>query len=377
MLLSGAAADRFAATLADQPTLSLIGPGEGVSLMPASFADVAVHVIASPHSPELAAEIAKLRERTNAPLILAAYGEPNGIVETGLTVGAADVLALPQAKETLLFALHKAARTNGAAHSGKILTVFSPKGGSGKTVLATNIAVAAARSGVESLLVDLDLQFGDAALTTGVSPRATIADLAGASGQMDVEKLTAFVSPGPTDGLSVLAAPTRPEEAQSLGQPELKAILHVAREAYGAVVVDTGPLFDAAVLAAVDCSDHLLIVSNPEITSLKNVRIGLETLDRLGFPRERISVVVNRVGAPGSVGRREIEQALDTEIGYELPDDAAVPGALNRAVPVVLADADSRFARAVSVLGTSLVGDAGDGEPATDNQRRFLLRGRR
>ena len=287
------------------------------------------------------------------------------------------MLTLPQAKETLLFALHKAARANGTAHSGKILTVFSPKGGSGKTVVATNIAVAAARSGVETLLVDLDLQFGDVALATGVSPRATIADLAGASGQMDVEKLTAFVSPGPTPALSVLAAPTRPEEAQSIGQTELKAILHVAREAFGAVVVDTGPLFDAAVLAAVDCSDHLLIVSNPEITSLKNVRIGLETLDRLGFPRERLSVVVNRVGAPGSVGRREIEQALDTEIGYELPDDAAVPSALNRAVPVVLADGDSRFARAVSVLGRSLVGDVGEGEPATEHQRRFLLRGRR
>lgn len=378
VLLSGAAADRLAASLDDQPTLSLIGPaGEGGSSLPASFADVAVHVVASPHSPELAAEIAALRERTSAPLILAAYGEPNGIVETGLAVGAADVLTLPQAKETLLFALHKAARANGTAHSGKILTVFSPKGGSGKTVVATNIAVAAARSGVETLLVDLDLQFGDVALATGVSPRATIADLAGASGQMDVEKLTAFVSPGPTPALSVLAAPTRPEEAQSIGQTELKAILHVAREAFGAVVVDTGPLFDAAVLAAVDCSDHLLIVSNPEITSLKNVRIGLETLDRLGFPRERLSVVVNRVGAPGSVGRREIEQALDTEIGYELPDDAAVPSALNRAVPVVLADGDSRFARAVSVLGRSLVGDVGEGEPATEHQRRFLLRGRR
>src|SRR5262249_11980781 len=131
VLLSGAAADRLAAILAEQPTLSLIGPGEGVSLMPASFADVAVHVVASPHSPELSAEIPALRERTSAPLILAAYGEPNGIVETGLTVGAADVLALPQAKETLLFALHKAARTNGATHTGKILTVFSPKGGSG------------------------------------------------------------------------------------------------------------------------------------------------------------------------------------------------------------------------------------------------------
>src|SRR5207248_956999 len=162
-----------------------------------------------------------------------------------------------------------------------------------------------------------------------------------------------FVCPGPIAGLALLPAPTRPEDAQAIGQGDLKAILDAARASYEAVVVDTGPLFDAAILAAVDCSDHLLIVCNPEITSLKNVRIGLETLDRLGFPRDRTSIVVNRVGAPGGVVRREIEQALETEIRFELPDDAAVPAALNRAVPAVLADGDGRFSRSVTTLGKS------------------------
>jgi len=141
-------------------------------------------------------------------------------------------------------------------------------------------------------------------------------------------------------------------------------------------VIDTGPLFDGAMLAAVDCSDHLLVVCNPEITSLKNVRIGLETLDRLGFPRDRVSIVVNRVGAPGGVVRREIEQALEVEIAFELPDDPAVPSALNRAVPAVLADSDGRFSRSVSTLGKSLFVDS-EAVPAADNRRRSLLRGRR
>jgi pilus assembly protein CpaE len=367
VLLSGGAANKVAEAIAAEPTLSLIPKGQA--------ADVVLHVVESSSAPSLTGEVAEVRKSSSAPLILAAYGEPNGIVETGLAVGAADVLTLPQANETLLFALQKAARANGAdTAGGKILTVFSPKGGSGKTVLSTNIAVAAAQSGVETLLVDLDLQFGDAALTLGVAPRATIAELAGSSGITDVEKLKAFVCAGPTESLSLLAAPTRPEDAQVVDQAALKGILNAARSAYGAVVVDTGPLFDVAMLAAVDCSDQLLIVCNPEITSLKNVRIGLDTLERLGFPRSRISVVVNRVGAPGGVSQKDIEQALEVEIGYELPDDASVPKALNRAVPAVMADEDGRFARAVSELGTSLLGEAA---PVAAQQRRSLLRGRR
>jgi Flp pilus assembly CpaE family ATPase len=253
VLLTGSEAEQLAPSIGAEPTVSLIGPVRAEANVNLSPADVVLHVVASSSAPEVPNEVASLRSRSNAPIILAAYGEPNGIVETGLAVGAADVLSLPQPPETVLFALRKAVLANGGAGGeGKILTVFSPKGGSGKTVLSTNIAVAVARSGVDTLLVDLDLQFGDTALTMGVAPRATIADLAGSSGPTDVEKLKAFVCAGPVASLSLLAAPTRPEDAQVVNQVELKAILAAARDAYGAVVVDTGPLFDVAMLAAVD-----------------------------------------------------------------------------------------------------------------------------
>jgi pilus assembly protein CpaE len=229
---------------------------------------------------------------------------------------------------------------------------------------------------VDTLLVDLDLQCGDAALALSVPPRATIADLAGSSGDIDTEKLKAFVCKEQQTGLSLLAAPKRPEEAQILGQAEVGAILDVARNAYSALVIDSGPVFDAAVLAALDRTDELLLVCNPEITSLKNVRIGLETIDRLGFSRDRVSIVVNRLGAAGGVTRAEIERALETELAFELPDDAAVPTALNRGTPAVLADKDGRFARAVSALAGTLFVAAPTLAPAPA-PRRFALRGRR
>jgi pilus assembly protein CpaE len=260
---------------------------------------------------------------------------------------------------------------------GKVVTVFSPKGGSGKSVVATNLAVAVARSGLRTLLIDLDLQFGDSALTLAVAPRATIADLATAAGEVDAAKLRAFVSTDPRTGLDLLPAPQRPEEADAVGQTELTAVLVAARSMYEAIVVDTGPLFDGAMLAALDYTDELLLVCNPEVTSLKNVRIGLDTIDRLGFDRERVSLVANRIGAAGAVDRKEIESALDAEIAYELPDDPAVPAAVNRALPVVVSNARSPFSRALTKLTASVFAPERTSDDDNRRQRRFLVGGRR
>ena len=371
VLLSGPAADGVATMLAHQPAISLVRP-TGLAETQTS-ADVALHVL---ESSSVHGELPHARE-LRVPLILAAYGEPNGIVETGLAVGAADVLVLPQPAETLVFALRKAAAAAASANGdrGKVVTVFSPKGGSGKTVLATNLAAATARSGVETLLIDLDLQFGDSALTLAVSPRATIADLAASAGDIDLEKLKAFVSTDSRTGLSLLPAPKRPEEADLVGGPQLAAILEAARSGFGAVVIDTGPLFDVPMLAALDHTEQLLLVCNPEVTSLKNVRIGLETIDRLGFPRERVSLVANRIGAAGAVARDDIEDALDTKIAFELPDDPEVPAAINRALPVVLADEGTSFSQAAGRLADRVFAGARAKDDAP--RRRFGLRGRR
>ena len=376
VLLSGEAAGRLSGSLASEPALTVVEAPEHGRATPV---DVVLHVLHSSHdqSNKLATEVDELRVVTDAPLILAAYGEPNGISEAGLRVGAADVLVLPMPEETLLFALRKAAHV-AARTTGKVVTVFSPKGGTGKTVLATNLAAAASQSGVETLLADCDLQFGDSALTTSIRPRATIADLASAQGQIDREKLLAFVSRNEACGLTVLPAPLRPEEADAVGRPELQAILEAARSTYEAVVIDTGPLFETALLTALECTDELLLVCNPEVTSLKNVRIGLDTLDRLGFARERVSLVANRIGAPGAVSRADIEQALGTDVRYELPDDPAVPAAVNRAVPVVLADPRCRFSQAVERLAGQVVPGlhSETNHSEKSGKRRFLSKGR-
>jgi len=373
ILLSGPAASALAGTLEQEPGISVIRP-EAVGGAAPSTADVTLHVVESSSTPGIADDVRRVAELADAPLILAAYGVPNGIVETGLAVGAVDVLVLPQPTESVLFAVRKAARATPDTTTGKVVTVFSPKGGSGKTMLATNLAVATARCGLRTLLVDLDLQFGDSALTLAVTPRATIADLAASAGTIDADKLAAFVSTDPRSGLAVLPAPRRPEEADLVGQAVLAAVLDAARSAYEAIVVDTGPLFDAAMLAALDQTDRLLLICNPEVTSLKNVHIGLETIDRLGFDRERVSLVANRVGAPGALGRSEIEHALGASIMYELPDDPAVPAAVNRALPIVLAGEKSKFSRALGALALDVFPQPESGQQTS---KRRLIGGRR
>jgi len=154
-------------------------------------------------------------------------------------------------------------------------------------------------------------------------------------------------------------------------------VLVAARDAYEAVVVDTGPLFDGGMLAALDYTDQLLLICNPEVTSLKNVRIGLETIDRLGFAREKVFLVANRIGAPGGLGRKEIESSLDTSVAYELPDDPAIPTAVNRALPVVVSNAKSSFSQALVKLEASVFASAATPDDEEPRQRRVLLRGRR
>jgi Flp pilus assembly CpaE family ATPase len=372
VFLSGAAAHRLREQFDGQGGLSLITMESRNGMRP----DVALHVVDTSATAVVEESVRELRELTEAPLILAAYGEPNGIVEAGLRIGAADVLVLPQPAETIVFALRKAALATNGRQPGSIVTVFSPKGGTGKTVLATNLAAACAAGGMRTLLLDFDLQFGDSALTLAMAPKAGISDLAASAGRVDVDKLNAFVATDSRTGLALLAAPKRPEEAEVVGQEELAGVLKAARAAYDAVVVDTGPLFDRAVLAAIDHTDRLLLVCTPEVTSLKNVRLGLETIDRLGFPRERISLVANRMGAKGGVDRSDIERALEAKIAYQLPDDPAVPIAVNRALPVVVGDEASKFARDVVELRDSLFGATAAPAPAA-RERRHLLRGRR
>ncbi|HKT43238.1 MAG TPA: AAA family ATPase [Gaiellaceae bacterium] len=301
------------------------------------------------------ADVAAIREYTRAPIILVASGaEAAAMLERAIELDVADVLLLPQLTHNVVFAIRKASHARRhlqtAVHRGRVVTVFSPKGGTGKTVVATSLAsLLAKKEGKRTLLLDLDLQFGDAAIMLGLEPAKTVYDLVVAPGELDSEKLAGYVTKHAC-GLDVLAAPMRPEDAELVVESKVTALIDVARTSYDAIVVDTSPFFHGAVLATLDRTDQLLVLCGLDVPTLKNVRLALQTLEQLSFPASRITYVMNRTTANVGLKTREVEDGLHVKVAHELPLDRLVQVCVNRGEAAVLAQPRSEFARAIAGL---------------------------
>ena len=349
--------------LAKHPEIDLVGWAdnvmEGASTLTGGHLQVVLHATRSATLP--ANDVAAIREYTRVPVILLASGGSPTLLEDALDADVADVLLLPQLTDNVVFAIRKACHAGRRAASasggrqGRLVTVFSPKGGTGKTVLSTNIGTSLAKHwGKRALLLDLDLQFGDAAIMLGLEPDKTIYDLVTAPGELDSEKLAGYTTRHAC-GLDILPAPLRPEDAELVTEAKLARLLEVARESYDVIVVDTSPFFHGPMLATLDRTDELLLLTSLDVPTIKNVRLSLQTLELLSFPPDRIKVVLNRANSKVGMQRKEVESALEMGVRFEVPSDRAVPLAVNRGNPAVLADGKSEFSRAVKELAKSLV----------------------
>ena len=219
--------------LAKHPEIELVGSSdnvlEGASTLTGGHLQIVLHATRSATLP--ANDVAAIREYTKAPVILLASGGSPSLLEDALDADIADVLLLPQLTDNVVFAIKKACHTgrkqqaSGGGRQGRLVTVFSPKGGTGKTVLSTNVSASLAKHwGKRALLLDLDLQFGDAAIMLGIEPEKTIYDLVTAPGELDSEKLAGYTTRHAC-GLDVLPAPLRPEDAELVTEAKLARLL--------------------------------------------------------------------------------------------------------------------------------------------------------
>jgi pilus assembly protein CpaE len=361
--------------LANHPEVELVGSASQVSeaapTLTGGHLQVVLHATRSSTLP--VNEVAALREHTRAPIVLLASNGSPALLEEALEHDVADVLLLPQLTDNVVFAIRKASHvgkrlTGSARRYGRLVTVFSPKGGTGKTVTATNLGASLAKHwGKRALLLDLDLQFGDAAIMLGIEPDKTIYDLVTAPGELDTEKLSGYTTRH-ASGLDVLPAPLRPEDAELVTEAKLARLLEVARESYDVIVVDTSPFFHGPMLATLDRTDELLLLCGLDVPTLKNVRLSLQTLELLSFPPERIRLVLNRANSKVGMKPKEVEAALEREIAYEVPSDRSVPIAVNRGNPCVLADTKADFSRAVRSMAKQLVA----AQAAAKQKKSFL-----
>jgi len=219
---------------------------------------------------------------------------------------------------------------------GRVLTVFSAKGGCGKTTVATNLAAVLADKGKRQVcLVDLDLAFGDVAIALQLFPSHTIADAIPLGDTLDAQGVAGLLTPH-SPGLTTLVAPLEPGVASSIPAELVGRILDVLREQYDFVVVDTPPAFDDQVLAAFDRSDMIALLATLDIPAVKNLKLTLETMELLNYPPERYCVVMNRADAKVGLAVSDVEKTLGARVVAQIPSSRDVPASTNRGVPLAL-----------------------------------------
>jgi pilus assembly protein CpaE len=245
----------------------------------------------------------------------------------------------------------------GLREPGRIVSIFSPKGGVGRTTIAVNLAVAAAvELGKKVVLVDGSLQFGDVGVLLNLNPKnKSIADLIPEMASGDPESVDA-VTVNHSSGIQVLLAPPSPEMAELITTAYLRKVLEQLKGTHDLVVVDTWPWFHETTLSLLDISDVILTVLTLEITNIKNTRLFLEVAEQLGYPEEKIRLVLNRADSALGIRVADVQNSIGRKIDETIVSDGrSVVYALNRGVPFVLSNREAQVSQDILRLAREIV----------------------
>jgi pilus assembly protein CpaE len=284
------------------------------------------------------------------------------LLREALRSGIDDVLTLdaPEAewREAIARAQARLASDRGGApspqgdeeRSGRLITVFSSKGGSGKSLVASNLAILVAeRTGQPVTLVDLDLQSGDLAIMLQLMPALSIYDAAQASTHLDAEALAGHLT-AHHSGVSLLAAPMEPSLAEQVSGEAVARILQLLKGSTPVTIVDGPASFTDQLLASVDLSDLIVLVGSMDVPSIKNLRLAMNTLAQLGFPRDHIKLVLNRADSKVGLRSADVEKSLGAKIDVMIPSSRDVPLSVNQGSPLAVSRPKSAVVSAIREL---------------------------
>ena len=235
--------------------------------------------------------------------------------------------------------------------SAHVISVFSAKGGAGKSVVAANLAILLARHSDRPVcLLDADLQFGDTAVMLKLSPQHTVVDAVNSIARLDVPLLKSLLVRHEPSGVLVLPAPTEPAFADQVGAQDMLKIIDLLREFCGYVVVDTPAHFNDVILSVLEGSDDIVLVAGMDIPNIKNVKIGLQTLRLLGIPMSKLKLVLNRANSKVKLDIGEVERTLQVKADALIPSDIVVPRSVNKGIPFVLDEPKSSVTKSMEQL---------------------------
>ena len=343
------------AIAAHEPDVVILGPGlptpaalELASGLDLSHPEICVVLVAKP-----TARLFEQALRSGVREIVTPGGSDQALLEILLRAGAAAA---------------RRQRISGrmvevAPPRGRVITVMSPKGGAGKTTVASNLAV---RLGVAApgrvALIDLDLQFGDAGSALGLGPQSTVADAARANDRLDSTSLKVFLEPR-HGGVYLLAGPHFPAEADDIEPAAVARMIDILASEFDYVVVDTASGLDEFCLAATEHSDDLVMVCATDVPSVRGLRKALDAFDLLGMTRQRRHLVLNRADARVGLSPKDVETTLGVTFDAAIPSSRSVPISTNQGSPVVESEPRSLVAKALAQFADSFVTAGGTPTP--------------
>ncbi|HEX8175687.1 MAG TPA: AAA family ATPase [Pyrinomonadaceae bacterium] len=335
--------------------------------------DAAIITLGAAHEQALALMERLAAECPQTAIIAGARDASPDLILRAMRAGAREFLRLPINSDELETVLDRVAEfCAGNApiprKKGRMIAVFSSKGGCGTSFVAANLACVMRDS---TCLVDLNLQAGDLPLFLGVEPKYSIADMVENRARMDDSLVASYITPY-SDGVSLLAAPREADSADEIEPEHVFEILERLRENYSYVVLDPQHTFDAITLAALDQSDDIVLTLTLDIPAIRSAQRALEIFDRLGYPRSKVSVIVNRWSKQIDLDLHQVEKFLGEPVVGFVPSDYQVAvSSINLGQPLVESNPASRIATEIRRIAAAVTGEPAHAEEPQAERRNF------
>lgn len=305
-------------------------------------------------------------------IIMSVQGEQE-YLKKAMSAGAREYLIKPFTSDDLLASIEKTYEMQNKRKHGsrspdqniqsRIFSVFSTKGGVGKTTIACNLAVALARTTKKRVaLIDLDLQFGDVAVMMNLSVKNTLYDLVRDLKNVDSDIVNDYLTTHFT-GVHVLPAPLKPEYAEFIDAKQIEKVIGLLAGSFHYILIDLPAALSEIVLTALDASERILVVSTLDLPTIKNVKVGLDLMESIKYPREKMHVILNKASEQFGIKYREFEDAVGHPIWSLMPEDSStVITSANKGIPFVMTREDTKVAKAVFGMSEMLENPEGGGK---------------